>query len=229
MQNKNILIIEDEVTISDVIEFTLKKDGFNIFTTTNGLAAFDIIKKNQIILILIDIGLPDIDGFELARRIKEKTNIPFIFLTSRSEEIDKILGFEIGADDYIIKPFSPRELSARIKALLKRINVSEPESKTLTHDSITINEDKFSVSYLGQNIILTRYEYRILLLLIKVPGKVFTRENIMNSIWEDPNMSLDRTIDTHVKTLRQKFKNINPDEEIIITHRGIGYSIKESE
>ena len=229
MSNKLILIIEDEPAISEVIEFALNQENFKTQSCATGAAALNIIEREIFNLLIIDLGLPDTNGFELARVIKQKHDLPFIFLTSRSEEIDKILGFEIGADDYITKPFSPRELTARVKAIIKRFSTAEKDSKITRFRDFTINEDKLSVTFKDQELSLTRYEYKILLLLVSNPGKVFTRDNIMNSIWEDPNMSLDRTIDTHIKTLRFKIKAIDSTNDVIITHRGTGYSIKENQ
>nr|MBP9838506.1 response regulator [Pseudomonadota bacterium] len=216
MTNKLIIIVEDETAIAEVVEFSLKQENFSTIICSTGEAALKALAQNKADLLLIDLGLPDINGFDLAKKIKSNFQIPFIFLTSRAEEVDKILGFEIGADDYITKPFSPRELTARVKALLKRLSTSEQDSKITAYGNIKINEDKLAVEYQNQPLTLTRYEYKILLLLIKTPGKVFSRENIMLSVWEDPNMSLDRTIDTHIKTLRQKFKSINENDEVII-------------
>jgi len=228
-KHKRILIVEDEPSIADNITYALSTDGFEPHWCSTGSEALAEIKNNAFSLVILDIGLPDINGFELARRIQGERDLPVIFLTARSDEIDRVAGLELGADDYVTKPFSPRELAARVRAVLRR---------TTNHEGIALKKDgprlpfeiydkRLRISYYGEPLSLTRYEYRLLHLLVTHPGRVYSRDRLMELVWEEPDMSLDRTVDTHIKVLRQKLKNVNSEEEAIITHRGTGYSLKE--
>lgn len=164
-------------------------------------------------------------------KIRKDSEIPIIFLTARSDEIDRVAGLELGADDYVTKPFSPRELTARVRAILRRTpqRITEPlPVETNISLPFEIDEKRMIISYYGHSLDLTRYEFRLLQLLIDNPGRVYTREQLMEHVWEEPEMSLDRTVDTHIKTIRQKLKGLQPDEEPIVTHRGVGYSLSES-
>ncbi|MDH3974842.1 MAG: two-component system response regulator CreB [Deltaproteobacteria bacterium] len=226
---KKILIVEDEPSIADNITYALSTEGFEPLWCGTGSEALDEFEKSGIALIILDIGLPDINGFELARIIRSNSDIPIIFLTARSDEIDRVAGLELGADDYVVKPFSPRELAARVRAVLRRSvdNGASSQQKKSQRLPFEIDEKKFIISYYGESLDLTRYEFRLLQLLITSPGRVYSRDQLMERVWEEPEMSLDRTVDTHIKTIRQKLKSIKPDEEVIITHRGVGYSLKE--
>jgi two-component system catabolic regulation response regulator CreB len=180
-------------------------------------------------LIVLDVGLPDIDGFEVCRTLRTFSNVPVVFLTSRSDEIDRVVGLEIGGDDYVVKPFSPRELLARIKAIRRRNDrpaakaVESDETEKLEYGPITIDARKFRVECKGREITLTAQEFRLLELLLKHPGRVFTRAQLLNRAWGDGGLVTDRTIDVHVKSLRRKFGKF----EFIETVRGIGYRAQE--
>jgi DNA-binding response OmpR family regulator len=175
------------------------------------------------------VGLPDIDGFEVCRMVRTFSDVPVIFLTSRTDEIDRVVGLEIGGDDYVVKPFSPRELLARIKAIRRRndrTDATRPEDRTenrLRYGPITIDPEKFRVECDGREIVLTAQEFKLLELLVKHPGRVFTREQVLNRAWGDGGLVADRTIDVHVKSLRRKFGKF----EFIETVRGIGYRARE--
>ena len=229
-QKKKILLVEDEPSIADNITYALSTDGFEPIWCSTGSEALHKLEEISISLIILDIGLPDINGFDLARTIRSNSDIPIIFLTARSDEIDRVAGLELGADDYIVKPFSPRELTARVRAVLRRTvnsdNVSSGNGKS-QRLPFEVDENRYAITYYGEPLDLTRYEFRLLHLLISSPGRVYSRDQLMERVWEEPEMSLDRTVDTHIKTIRQKLKNVKPDEEAIITHRGIGYSLKE--
>lgn len=230
MKKRSILIIEDEEGIADVITYPLSTEGFESIWVTTGKQGLNILQKQKISLIILDIGLPDINGFELFKIINKQYNIPVIFLTARAEEIDKVVGLELGGDDYVTKPFSPRELTARIKAVLRRHNPKEkkvsPEKRGSLKDSFKIDKNKRQIIFFKQPLDLSRYEYEILVLLLKRPGWVYTRDQIMEIIWDEPEESFDRTIDAHIKNIRAKLKAIH-QEDPIITHRGVGYSIRE--
>jgi two-component system catabolic regulation response regulator CreB len=189
--------------------------------------------------VVLDVGLPDTTGFDLCRELRRWSNVPVIFLTARSEEIDRIVGLELGADDYVAKPFSPRELSARVRAVLRRggdrggvvpaqavadnpVFPAPRASQVWSHDAT-----RCRIAYRGRALELTRNEYRLLEALLAHPGRVFSREQLMHAAWDDPGAALDRTVDAHVKLVRAKLREISPDVDPIVTHRGLGYSLRE--
>jgi two-component system catabolic regulation response regulator CreB len=220
-----ILIVEDEQAIADNIQYALETDGFETLCLSSGRTVIELLAEQQIDLILLDIGLPDINGIELCKEIRKTYHLPIIFLTARSDEIDRVVGLEIGADDYVTKPFSPRELSARVKAVLRRTQ-QHGASPPSTH-TFQVDESKRQIAYFGNVLELSRYEYEILRTLIRRPGHVFTRDLLMDLVWEEPEASMDRTVDAHIKNIRAKLKAAKPDIDPIITHRGVGYSLKE--
>jgi two-component system catabolic regulation response regulator CreB len=186
------------------------------------------LADTDIRLIILDIGLPDINGLELFKQIRKVSPLPVIFLTARSEEIDRVLGLELGADDYVTKPFSPRELTARVKAVLRRSGTAPPPHIPQNPDSpFSVDEGRRKISYCGQVLELSRYEFNILKTFIRRPGQVFTRDHLMELVWDEPESSMDRTVDAHIKNIRNKLKKIKPGIDPIVTHRGIGYSLKE--
>jgi two-component system, OmpR family, response regulator len=225
-----ILVVEDDPRISEVLEYALKADGYDVQTAQRGREAAEIARKSLPGLIVLDVGLPDIDGFEVCRLVRTFSDVPVIFLTSRSDEIDRVVGLEIGGDDYVVKPFSPRELLARIKAILRRNHRPEPAARTedregdlLRYGPITIDPEKFRIHCDGREIVLTAQEFKLLELLVRHPGRVFTREQVLNRAWGEGGLVADRTIDVHVKSLRKKFGKF----EFIETVRGIGYRARE--
>ncbi|MEO0446335.1 MAG: winged helix-turn-helix domain-containing protein, partial [Verrucomicrobiota bacterium] len=190
------------------------------------------------VFVILDVGLPDESGFDLCREFRRSSEIPILFLTAREGEIDRVVGLELGADDYVTKPFSPRELVARVRAILRRTqgagaaNANSPsrEDSSLTSgrmDGFEIDEARRQIRFEGQLLTLTRYEYGMLLLFLAHPGRVFTRDQLMDHVWEEPESSLDRTVDAHVKSLRAKLRAIDEEAEVIVTHRGVGYSLRE--
>jgi two-component system, OmpR family, catabolic regulation response regulator CreB len=228
-----ILIIEDEGGIVDNIVYALKTEGFATLWCSTGREGLEAVTNREIELVILDVGLPDINGFELFRELKRVRNVPVIFLTARSEEIDRVVGLEIGADDYVTKPFSPRELTARVKAVLRRSHQQPPgaaiEGCTESPPGFPFRYDanKNAVFYYGVQLQTSRYEYRLLKILIDHPGWVYSREQLMEMAWDEPDMSELRTVDAHIKNLRHKLKAIAPDCDPIVTHRGTGYSLKE--
>ncbi|MCW7480538.1 response regulator [Leptospira kanakyensis] len=217
-----ILLIEDEPGIQETIQISLESEGFSVLVTSTGKEGIQKV-SNDISLIILDIGLPDQNGFEVLKEIRKKYQTPVIFLTARNTEIDKILGLEIGADDYIVKPFSPRELLARIRAILRRTNPSQ----NLEDHKLRISLDKKLVYLNGQTLNLSPYEYKTMELFFKWPGRIFTREEIMDSVWTEPEDSFDRAVDTVIKNIRARFKEMEPDFDPIETRRGQGYGLKE--
>ncbi len=222
-----ILIVEDEPAIAENIKYALSTEGFDTQWHNCGGNVLEFINKEPVELIILDVGLPDINGMELCKLIRAKTNIPIIFLTARADEIDRIVGLEIGADDYMVKPFSPRELSARVKAVLRRTHMALTKDTPNTHPAFSIDSVKRKIIYYACELDLSRYEYQILEILISRPGQIFSRDQLMEMAWDDPGMSMDRTIDAHIKNIRAKLKKIQPNMDPIQTHRSIGYSLKE--
>ncbi|TDK28741.1 two-component system response regulator CreB [Luteimonas aestuarii] len=218
-----ILLVEDESAIADTVVYALQAEGHAVVHCATagdalrqaGAVAFD--------LAVLDVGLPDIGGFALCRELRARHDLPVIFLTAHGAEADRMLGFELGADDYIAKPFSPRELAARIRALLRRVAAAAPApvaSKGFEHDA-----EGRRIRWHGQLLELTRYEYGLLAALLARPGAVLSRAQLMDRVWGDALDSSDRTVDTHVKTLRAKLHAIAPGTDPIRTHRGLGYSV----
>ena len=224
----NILVVEDDPRISDVLEYALKAEGFGVQTAQRGREAAELARSLSPGLVVLDVGLPDIDGFEVCRIVRTFSDVPVIFLTSRSDEIDRVVGLEIGGDDYMVKPFSPRELVARIKAIRRRNQRPEPaplndSTGQLRYGPMTIDPEKFQIRCHGREIPLTAQEFKLLELLVKHPGRVFTRQQVLDRAWGDDVFVADRTIDVHVKSLRKKFGEL----EFIETVRGVGYRARE--
>lgn len=225
--SSNILIIEDEPAIADVLAYALKSEGYQPHVFGLGETGLKALQQNDFDLVILDVGLPDLNGFEVCRRIRNFSEIPVVFLTARSEEIDRVVGLEIGADDYVVKPFSPRELVARVRARLRRITSATNAASTMA--MFMVDENSARVLFLGQPLNLTRYEYLLAKQLLQHPGRIYSREFLMDAIWKDALDTSDRTVDTHIKTLRAKLKVVRNDLDPIIPHRGMGYSINTSQ
>ncbi|WP_175829809.1 two-component system response regulator CreB [Burkholderia cepacia] len=235
MHQPHILIVEDEVAIADTIVYALGTDGMQTVHCTLGQAALDRLRDARFDLVVLDVGLPDLSGFEVCRRLRTFSDVPVIFLTARHDEIDRIVGLEIGADDYVVKPFSPRELAARVRVILRRfhravapesIPAPAPAPAATTAPGFTVDTDGARVSWLGHALDLTRYEFGLLALLVRHPGRIYSREQLMDLVWHEAFDSADRTVDTHIKTLRAKLRAIDPERDPIRTHRGMGYSLQ---
>ncbi len=221
-----ILIIDDEEHIVELIKYNLDSSGFKTFEAYNGIDGLKLAKKEMPDLVLLDLMLPGIDGLEVCKRLRSDDklkNVPIIMLTAKSEEIDKILGLELGADDYITKPFSVRELNARIKALLRRINPSEEENESYTFADVEIDYAKHEIKKGGVKVDLTLKEFELLDHLIKNKGKVLTRDLLLDKIWGYEYVGETRTVDVHIRHLRQKLEEDDKNPRFIETVRGIGY------
>ena len=226
MMKDIIWLVEDETAIADTLIYTLEKENYAVTWFNQGGMVLEALKSSKPDLAILDVGLPDINGFDLSRQMMAQYTIPFIFLTARSEELDRIVGLELGADDYIAKPFSPRELAVRVRNILRRVekNVQTFSDKPIVFGAFELNEKSASVIYFAKTLVLTRYEYLLLKTLLLSPGRVFSRQQLMDMVWVEES-STDRTIDTHIKTIRAKLKNIAPESDPIQTHRGLGYSL----
>lgn len=229
-----ILVIEDETAIADTIVYALETEGFACQHIGVAADALQQQRMQPADLLILDVGLPDMSGFELCKRVREFSTVPIIFLTARGDEIDRVVGLEIGGDDYVAKPFSPRELVARVKVILKRANgngvlpvASQAVPDLAAQTGFSVDAERLQIAFRGEVLSLTRYEYRILALMVEKPGRVYSREQLMMQAWEHPEHSMDRAVDTHIKSIRAKLRQLAPDEELIKTHRGLGYSLVE--
>ncbi len=222
-----VLVVEDEPAVADAIVYALRTDGCDPVHVASGAAALAALGARPVQLVVLDVGLPDANGFDLCREIRRSHEVPIIFLTARSEETDRVVGLELGADDYVVKPFSPRELSARVRAVLRRAAAQPTPAKAAAHRPFDIDEQRHSVRYFGQALDLTRTEYRLLTALLRHPGWVLSRARLLEELWDDPGATTERAIDSHIKALRAKLRALRPDLEAIETHRGEGYSLRE--
>jgi two-component system catabolic regulation response regulator CreB len=228
-----ILIVEDESGIADTIQYSLATDGFTPVWCATAQQALREFGREPPALAILDVGLPDMNGFELFKALHElpgAREVPVLFLTARSDEIDRVVGLELGADDYVAKPFSPRELVARVRGILRRsarpAAAPAPAAAT-TQGPFEVDDERRRIRYYGRPLELSRYEYGILRLLALRPGRVFTRDELLAQVWDDDSDSFDRTVDAHIKTLRAKLKALKPDLEPIRTSRGAGYALSE--
>ncbi len=219
-----ILIVDDEQHIRDVIEFALKQNGFNVVQADDGRAALESVRLNSPDLIVLDILMPEMSGTDVCREIRKSSNIPIVFLSSKDEELDKILGLELGGDDYLTKPFSPRELVARIKAVLRRTTTTKPpDTGQLKHGHLHMDAKSHQVWWKDHTITLTVTEFGMLRTLLSRPDQVFSRDALMDNGYELHKVVSDRTIDSHIRRLRQKFQVHNAN--IIKTVHGVGYKL----
>lgn len=232
--NTTVLLIEDEAAIADNVLYALRSENYNAQWFNLGADGLEYLQHNSVDLIILDVGLPDINGFELCKQIRQHSDVPLIFLTARDSEIDRVVGLEIGADDYVVKPFSPRELVARVKVILRRqqLNQAAPAASnditshaSAQHSAFSVDLDKRRICYCGQTLQLTAYQFGVLSVLLSQPERVFSREQLMDAVWPENQGSFDRAVDTTIKQLRAKLKAIDDTEQPLVTHRGIGYSI----
>jgi two-component system catabolic regulation response regulator CreB len=225
---QKILVIEDEQTIADTVLYALKNEGFDTEWFSLGGEGVEWLRQHpDTALLILDVGVPDGNGFEFCKAIRRFSEIPIIFLTARNEEVDRIVGLEIGADDYMGKPFSPRELAARVKVILKRA-ATNTQTATDAETEFKVDTARARIRYFDSWLDLTRYEFLVLKTLLGQPERIYTRAQIMDQVWSEPEESLERAVDTHIKTLRAKLRAVRDDADPIKTHRGMGYSISGS-
>lgn len=229
MKNR-VLIAEDEKPISDIIKFNLEKEGYEIITAYDGEDALKKALNEQLELIILDIMLPSMDGFEICKRVREKSSVPIIMVTAKEEEVDKILGLELGADDYITKPFSIRELVARVKANVRRqemnINADQQEKEIIKNKDLSIDLIKYEVKKGSTSIDLTVREFELLKFLAKQKDQVFSREQLLERVWGYEYYGDIRTVDVTVRRLREKIEDDSSNPTYIMTKRGVGYYFK---
>lgn len=227
----NILICDDDKEIVEAIKIYLSQQGYNILTAYDGLEAIEVIKKNTVHLLIIDIMMPKMDGIRATAKIRETNSMPIIFLSAKSEDTDKILGLDIGADDYITKPFNPLELIARVKSALRRYtefgNLNVEDNAIFKAGGLVMNDDTKEVTVDGESVKLTPIEYNILLLLVRNQGKVFSIDQIYESIWNEDAIGADNTVAVHIRHIREKIE-INPKEpKYLKVVWGVGYKIEK--
>jgi two-component system catabolic regulation response regulator CreB len=223
-----ILVVEDEPAIADTIVYALATDDFEPHWCATGADALAAARQQPVALAVLDVGLPDMNGFELFKRLQQlDASLPVIFLTARSSEIDRVVGLELGADDYIGKPFSPRELVARVRTVLRRSQRAAPVAVTSAPAAFAVDDEKKTIRFRGRTLDLSRTEYRLLKVLVDRPGRVYSRDELMQRAWDDPASAFDRTVDAHIKALRAKLREVDQTADPISTHRGMGYSLRE--
>ncbi|MEK6266043.1 MAG: response regulator transcription factor [Clostridium sp.] len=229
MGNERILLVDDEERIRDMIKEYTSLEGYDIDEAVDGVQALDLFSQQKYSLIILDVMMPKIDGWSVCREVRKTSNVPVIMLTARGEEYDKLFGFELGVDDYIIKPFSPKELLARMKAIIRRSSYSEIEAKketTVTFDGLVIDFDSRNTYVNGKLITLTPKEYSLLTFFACNPNRVFSREQLLNEVWGYDFFGDDRTVDTHIKMLRESIKEYR---KFIVTVWGTGYKFEVGE
>lgn len=228
MDQRTVLIIEDEPPIVDILKFNLTKEGYAVLEAFDGAAGLELALSQNPDLILLDVMLPKMDGFEVCRRVREKSAVPIIMLTAREEEVDKVLGLELGADDYMTKPFSIRELTARVKANLRRMSIDKqtatdnPQNAIISGD-LVINVDRYEVQKRGKVVDITLREFELLKFLAMQPEKIFSRENLLENVWGYEYYGDVRTVDVTVRRLREKIEDDPSMPRYIVTKRGVGY------
>jgi two-component system response regulator VicR len=232
MEAKKVLIIEDEKPISDIVKFNLTKEGFDTEAAYDGGVGLEMALKNDPDLVLLDVMLPTMDGFEICKRVREKSNVPIIILTAKEEEVDKVLGLELGADDYITKPFGLRELIARVKANIRRTGMSEivgaDPSNVKDFGSITIDTNRYEARKNGVPLELTLREFELLKYLAEREDKVYSREQLLEDVWGYEYYGDIRTVDVTVRRLREKLEDDSSDPKYVLTKRGVGYYFHRS-
>ncbi len=225
----SILIVEDEQSILEAVSYALQSEGYCPVAIRTGTEALEWMSGNRPDLVILDVGLPDISGFDLFNRMRTGDGPPVIFLTARDSEVDRVAGLEMGADDYVTKPFSPRELTARVRAVLRRATV-QPEAAPVERASgfpFRVDADRRVITYLGKPVSLSRCAYGILEMMIRRPGRVYSRQQLMEAVWDVPDVSDERTVDAHIRMIRSALKSIREEPDPIVTHRGVGYALRE--
>jgi DNA-binding response OmpR family regulator len=228
-----ILLVDDEQSIQALLSYPLRKEGYEVVQATDGRQALERFEEQPFDLVVLDLMLPKLDGLEVCRRLRTHSSVPIIMLTAKSEEIDKVVGLELGADDYITKPFSMREFSSRIKAALRRVEMSRPnetapDEAPLEVGELRIDFSKRSVRARGHDAQLTYVEFEILSALARSPGRVYTRDMLLQRIWGDSAYRDPRTIDVHIRHLREKIERDPKDPEYLFTVRGVGYRFRDT-
>lgn len=226
--NGPILIVEDDRNTSHLVETYLQREGFSTIASYDGEQALAMARSHNPGFVILDVMLPKVDGWDICRQLRKESDVPILMLTAREEEIDRVMGLSLGADDYVVKPFSPRELVERVKAILRRTQPRPaPEQTVLSHNNLTLDPEKHKVTLAGKPVSLTSSEYKLLEALMSSPGRVFTRDELLNRFYDHGEAVIDRVIDVHIGKLRQKIEANPSQPQLILTVRGFGYQFAE--
>jgi len=225
-----ILIVEDDRKTASLLSLYLEREGFSTLLAYDGQQALELAERHKPDFVILDLMLPKVDGWEVCRRLRQTSNIPILILTARGEEIDRISGLTLCADDYVVKPFSPREIVARVKAILRRgRRETEEQKKVLTHEDLRIDLEKYEITLRGRSVELTPHEFRLLQTLMTSPGRVFSRDELLNRLYpRQEAIVIDRVVDVHIGKLRQKIEKDPANPRYILTVRGVGYRFADS-
>ena len=228
---RRVLVVEDEPSIADTLVYALRTEHFDVMHCGTGTEALKAVQHSTFDCLILDVGLPDISGFDVCRQLRRHSQVPVIFLTARDGEIDRVLGLELGGDDYVLKPFSPRELVARVRAILRRAQptatATAVEAPAAKPEALMHDDRRKVILCHGHALDLARNEYHLLLALMQHPGRVLSRDQLLEIAWPDPGAVTDRTVDAHVKSVRAKIQIVAPGFDPIETRRGLGYALKE--
>jgi DNA-binding response OmpR family regulator len=225
-----ILLVDDEQSVQKLLAWPLRKEGYDVVEAYDGRQALERLRDGAFDLVVLDVMLPKVDGFDVCRQIRARSTVPIIMLTAKTEEIDKVLGLELGADDYITKPFSVREFRSRVKAVLRRAALAQPDEpleEPIERGDLKIDFERRNVNVRGAPIRLTYVEFEILAALARSPGRVFSRSQLLERVWGDSAYRDPRTVDVHIRHLREKLETDPRHPELIFTVRGVGYRFKE--
>jgi two-component system catabolic regulation response regulator CreB len=222
-----VLVVDDNAASRYVASSWLRRHDYRVIEAETGAEALGVLAAEPVDIVVLDVGLPDMSGFELFKRLRAQIDVPVVFLTARGDEIDRVVGLELGADDYVPKPFSPRELVARVRSVLRRSARPAAAAADEPARVFEVDDGKRQIRFYGRALELSRYEFGLLRTLVRRPGHVYTRDALLELVWDNTSESLDRTVDAHVKTLRAKLKAVAPALEPIRTHRGVGYALAE--
>ena len=226
-----ILLVDDELSVQKLLAYPLRKEGYDVIPALDGREALERLRDNNFDLVVLDVMLPRMDGFDVCRAIRSRSTVPIIMLTAKTEETDKVLGLELGADDYITKPFSVREFRSRVKAVLRRAALAQPEAQfeePIEAGDLSVDFEKRSVVVRGESVRLTYVEFEILAALAGAPGRVFSRTMLLERVWGDASYRDPRTIDVHIRHLREKLEEEPKTPELILTVRGVGYRFRDT-
>ena len=226
-----ILLVDDELSVQKLLAYPLRKEGYDVIPALDGREALERLRDDNFDLVVLDVMLPRMDGFDVCRAIRSRSTVPIIMLTAKTEETDKVLGLELGADDYITKPFSVREFRSRVKAVLRRAALAQPEAQfeePIDAGDLSIDFEKRSVVVRGESVRLTYVEFEIIAALARAPGRVFSRTMLLERVWGDASYRDPRTIDVHIRHLREKLEEEPKTPELILTVRGVGYRFRDS-
>jgi DNA-binding response OmpR family regulator len=226
-----ILLVDDELSVQKLLAYPLRQEGYDVIPALDGREALERLRDNNFDLVVLDVMLPRMDGFDVCRAIRSRSTVPIIMLTAKTEETDKVLGLELGADDYITKPFSVREFRSRVKAVLRRAALAQPEAQfdePIDAGDLSIDFEKRSVVVRGESVRLTYVEFEIVAALARAPGRVFSRTMLLERVWGDASYRDPRTIDVHIRHLREKLEEEPKTPELILTVRGVGYRFRDT-